>query len=64
MSETTSTKGQPFNRDAEWHYEVDAPIRDAAAAAIGAARRQYEKDYPKADMDGLIWQAKKVPNQK
>jgi hypothetical protein len=60
MSEAISTDVTVPGRAGKYHYEAGVPIRDFAAAAIAGARAKYEKQYPDADMSGLIWLATKV----
>jgi hypothetical protein len=62
MSEATGPDVTRIGHKGKFHYEPDGPILDQAEAVRARSRAAYEKQHPDADMSGLIFTIKKVPD--
>lgn len=43
-----------------YKFRVGDPVTDHAAAALSKAQKAYQKSWPDADVDSLLWAVEKV----
>lgn len=59
LDEATSADADPDNHDAKFRFTVGDPVRDFAEKAQKDAEDAYRKQWPDANMNGLVFQVKK-----
>lgn len=60
LSEAMSPAADPSSEDATIQFVARGPRRDYAAIAEHNARKAYEREYPDADLTGLLWAVERV----